>query len=72
MSLAGEMRQLVRRKKKEGWQVERTKKGHLRWIFAATGAIIISAATPSDHRSLLNTMADLKRSEKPGYSRYER
>lgn len=72
MSLKGDMRALVRQKRKEGWEVEPTKKGHLRWVFVATGAIVISASTPSDHRTLLNTMADIRRCEKPGFVRYDR
>lgn len=72
MSLKGDMKAFVRRKIKEGWKIERTKKGHLRWFCAATGAVIFSASTPSDYRTLQNTMADIKRCEKPGFVRYGR
>jgi len=72
MSLKGDMKAFVRKKTREGWSVERTKKGHLRWVYLATGAVVISAATPSEYRTLQNTMADVKRCEKPGYVRYDR
>jgi hypothetical protein len=70
MSLKGDMKALVRQKKKEGWEIERTRNCHLRWIFIATGAVVISATTPSDYRSLLNTKADLKRCERAIEPRY--
>jgi hypothetical protein len=72
MSLKGDVKAFVRKKCKEGWSVERTKKGHFRWLYAATGAVVISAATPSDHRTLQNTMADIKRCERPSFVRYTR
>lgn len=38
----------------------RTGKGHLRWKHTS-GAVVTSAATPSDHRQLQNFIRDCKR-----------
>lgn len=72
MSMKGDLKALIRTKKKEGWRVEPTRKGHLRWTFIATGAFFISVSTPSDYRSLLNTRADIKRCERPIASCYDK
>lgn len=70
MSLRGDLKQLVRAKRKEGWEIEPTKGGHLRWTFIRTGEMFISPATPSDYRSILNVKADIKRRETPRASCY--
>ncbi len=72
MSLKGDMKAFVRKKCKEGWSVERTKKGHFRWLYAATGAVVISAATRRTIARSKNTMADIKRCERPSFVRYTR
>lgn len=46
---------------KQGWRVEQTKGGHWR-LYAPDGEHIVHAAsTPSDHRALANTIAQMRR-----------
>lgn len=44
----------------EGWRVRETKNNHIQF-FPPEGPIIVAGSTVSDHRSLKNTRADLKR-----------
>ena len=44
----------------EGWTVEYTKGGHLRWRHP-NGAIVFAASTPSDYRAWANHMSHLRR-----------
>lgn len=43
-----------------GWTVEHTRGNHLRWLPPDGGSFVISSATPSDHRALLNLRAHLR------------
>ena len=51
---------LRRAAKAQGWRIEVTGGSHLRWVSPA-GAAVITAESPSDPRSLLNTRAQLRR-----------
>jgi len=55
-----DMQRLVKAAENAGWMVSRTKKNHLKFK-APTGATVIAASTPSDHRSVMNTRAELRR-----------
>lgn len=60
-----ELRELIRLAKKQGWTVARNGKGHP--VFWAPGAnpderpTVTASGTPSDHRSMLNLIATLRR-----------
>lgn len=55
--------QLVKLAQSQGWLVERTQSGHIRFIPpSADRPMIVSSSTPSDHRSIKNLKARLKRS----------
>ena len=44
-----------------GWTVEVTKGDHLRWTPPGGGDFVITCATPSDRRAVLNDRAILRR-----------
>lgn len=46
----------------QGWRVEKTQSSHWKFIPPdATKKIVVTGSTPSDHRSIKNFLADLKR-----------
>jgi predicted RNA binding protein YcfA (HicA-like mRNA interferase family) len=45
----------------QGWRVERTNKGHWRCYAPDAEGIVHLPGTPSDHRSLANAVAKLRR-----------
>ena len=51
-------RQLL--KQLEGWEATLTRR-HIRLVHKQTGAVVIAAGTPSDHRAFKNTLAACKR-----------
>lgn len=55
-----ELRPLVRAAIAAGWTVTKTGGGHLRFR-SPTGALVFAPSTPSDHRSVKNTAAELRR-----------
>jgi len=56
-----ELKEIAREAERQGWRVGKTKKGHPQF-FAPDGENIITAAgTPSDHRSIDNLIARLRR-----------
>lgn len=46
--------------KAAGWIPDITKKGHIKWTHAS-GAVVVSATTPSCHRAIVNTIALMRR-----------
>ena len=56
-----EFKELRREAERQGWRVVLLKGGH--WRFYAPGGkgIVHAGGTPSDHKSLANTVADLRR-----------
>lgn len=57
------MRDIEKAARDQGWETGRTKKGHLRYVPPDPELpIVIGAGTPSDHRSLRNFVAQLRRS----------
>ncbi len=46
-----------------GWKASLTRR-HIRLVHEATGAVVITSSTPSDHRVIKNTLAQCKRAEK--------
>lgn len=53
-------RALARAAAAQGWTVRVCGSGHLAW-YAPDGAIVVSAASPSDHRARRNHEARLRR-----------
>jgi predicted RNA binding protein YcfA (HicA-like mRNA interferase family) len=51
--------ELISQAETQGWRVERTKGGHLRWV-APNGKVVFSAYSASDPRSLLNHKRQLR------------
>ena len=62
--LRGPMRRLVREAESRGWTVTLTSGNHIRFVRA--GAIVIASGVsrPSDRRSMLNTIATIRRAER--------
>jgi len=56
-----DLQQLIRQAVHQGWSVHLRPGGHLCWRPPGRGALVFSAATPSDWRSLANVRASLKR-----------
>jgi hypothetical protein len=64
MSLTTDMKRLIKAARRRGWgdvlASKRRQHYVLRW---KDGSIITAGLSPSDHRSILNTKADMKRAE---------
>lgn len=57
------MKDLRRAAKNQGWRMETTKKGHLKWFPPDPSKnFVIGSGTPSDHRAIKNFVAHLKKS----------
>ena len=57
-----DLRELEKAAREQGWKVDRTRRGHPRFIPAdPSRQIVVGSGTPSDRRSLNNLLADLKR-----------
>lgn len=53
--------QLKKLAERQGWQVERTKRGHYKWFAPDNHTIIVSGSTISDHRAIKNQKARMRR-----------
>jgi len=57
-----DLRDLERAAREQGWRVERTAKGHPKFIPAdPNGQIVFGSGTPSDWRSLPNLLSKLRK-----------
>jgi len=56
-----DLQKLIHVARKGGWSVQQRHGGHLCWRAPGRGAMLFSASTPSDWRSLANVRASLKR-----------
>lgn len=54
-----EIRAVAAELQRQGWRVERTRRGHLRAV-PPQGQMVILPSTPSDRRSLYNAIARLR------------
>jgi hypothetical protein len=54
-----ELQVLIKQARSQGWEVERTKGDHYKWL-SPRGNFFFSASTPSDRRGLLNLKRDLR------------
>lgn len=54
-------RPYVKAAQKQGWAVDFTTRGHLKLVPPSGGTPIFSSGTPSDHRSVKNFAARLRR-----------
>lgn len=55
-----DLEQLIKRGRSEGWAVEKTNGGHVKWTHT-DGEFMFSAQTPSDWRAIRNIAAILDR-----------
>ena len=62
--LRGVPRAVLEEMDHEGWTLEYTGSGHIRWQHPS-GAFAFSASTPSDHRAWKNQLAKLRRLARP-------
>lgn len=56
-----EMKQLRKLAVEQGWRVEYTKGGHLKWFPPVGTEFVVSSSTPSDYRAIKNLRAMLRR-----------
>ena len=57
-----EFRKIIKKVEQQGWEVEHTRKGHIKFRPPNPEfGIIIASGTPSDHRALKNLVARLRR-----------
>jgi predicted RNA binding protein YcfA (HicA-like mRNA interferase family) len=55
-------KEIAQAAKEQGWEIGRTKKGHLRYVPPdPRQPIVIGSGTPGDKRALRNFLAQLKR-----------
>lgn len=59
MSSNKDFQKLIKEAESQGWEVNRTGGGHLRWV-APDGRVVFSAFSPSDKRALQNTRKELR------------
>jgi len=59
MSVLKEMKSLLELAKDQGWEVERNKNNHIKFL-SPNGGIVFVSSTPSDHRALENIKRDLR------------
>lgn len=55
-----ETRELIKFAEGLGWEVQATRRGHYKFTRSGCGTVVISG-TASDHRSIHNARAELKR-----------
>lgn len=56
-----EIKQLKKALEAEGYSVDPTRGGHLKVTHPDKDGVVFMPSTPSDHRSIKNTKAELKR-----------
>lgn len=59
--LPRDLRKIAAEARGQGWQVQLTKKSHVKFVPPA-GKIIFTSGTPSDGRGRLNLLSELRRS----------
>ena len=58
-----DMKVIVKIAEQQGWTVRLTRGGHVQFVPAdPTVPLVVSSSTPSDHRTLRNLKAQLRRS----------
>lgn len=60
MSTKKDFEELKKSAVKQGWRIESTKNGHLKWM-SPTGELVISESTGSDYRGIKNHLSRLRR-----------
>lgn len=61
MANKDELKQMMKRATMVGWQILRSKNGHLIWLSPCGKFRVVTSSTPSDNRALKNIEADLRR-----------
>lgn len=62
--MRSDQKDLLKSAAAEGWAVERTRNGHLKFTHPRAERPVFAPATPSDYRSAANTRAALRRALK--------
>lgn len=58
-----ELKVVVKLAEGQGWTVRRTHGGHIQFVPSdPTAPLVVSSSTPSDHRTMRNLKAQLRRS----------
>jgi predicted RNA binding protein YcfA (HicA-like mRNA interferase family) len=61
MAAKKELKEIVKAAEKQGWRVETTKKGHLKFLAPDGINGLTTGGTPSEHRAIANLLASLRR-----------
>lgn len=61
MASTKELKTLIKQAEKQGWKVERTRAGKLKWVSPAGGIPYRSSFTPSDRNAVHNIASDLRK-----------
>ncbi|MBA3300846.1 MAG: type II toxin-antitoxin system HicA family toxin [Thermoleophilaceae bacterium] len=56
-----EFKEIIKAAKEQGWRVEPTKKGHVKFFAPDDENIVTAGGTPSDHRAIANLISRLRR-----------
>jgi hypothetical protein len=60
--MAKDFKDVRKEAERQGWRTEQTKSGHWRFIPPdPTKPMVVTSSTPSDHRTLMNFIAELRR-----------
>lgn len=62
----GSARDLLKAAESMGWEARRTRGGHVSLRKQGVNEIVVASGTPSDHRSALNTISQMRRAEREG------
>lgn len=61
MRIPKELKKVVKEARRQGWEIRERKTNHLVWLSPDGEGMVHSASSPSDPRSIPNTLAQLKR-----------
>lgn len=59
-TLPRDLRKIAAQAREQGWQVEMTRKSHIKFV-PPQGELVYSSGTPSDRRAQLNLVSRLRR-----------
>lgn len=59
--MGSDFKKLKKAAEKQGWEVGKTRKGHWQFKPPNNGEIVVTSCSPSDHRSILNFTARLRK-----------
>jgi len=59
--VSSDLKKILKSAERQGFTVRQTRNGHLQVLSADGKGMVTLSGTPSDHRALKNTLADLRR-----------